>query len=186
MRRTRPRFQLTIRQLLIAVVFSAVGFAAMLPFRRAGGAGPFLVDTFLVEVPFIAMLWSILTLVLVRRGPIKDWLLRALWSFPACVILGWVLLTSFYADVSALAVVVLDVVALTAFVLILRWVIPSRCPACRWFSLLRDRAADDPDLTAVPNAHWCVFCARRFRRWYRGDWEEVGEKDEVAESGTMR
>jgi hypothetical protein len=186
MRRTRPRFQLTIRQLLIAVVFSAVGFAAMLPFRRAGGAGLFLVDTFLVEVPFIAMLWSVLTLVLVRRGPMKDWLLRALWSVPACVILGWVLLTSFYADVSYLAMFVFDGIALTAFVLIFRWLIPSRCPNCRWFSLLRDRAADDPDPTAVPNAHWCVCCARRFRRWYRGDWEEVAEGDGSAESGTMR
>ena len=79
----------TVRQMMKLVVFAAVASLCLVPVVRRAEIGavswPFAV---LMEAVAIPMVLAIVAFPLVKRGPLKDWVIRALLLTSVGVILG--------------------------------------------------------------------------------------------------
>jgi hypothetical protein len=174
----RPR--LTLRQMMKLVAFGAVASACLAPALRLveGGVGHW---TFflLMEAVVIPLALALVAFPLVRKGLLKDWLIRALLMCSVGVALGWavamlVWVVNFtvsrgvpvdYPFLSGI-VVVIFVLGL-AFTLLLRRAMPGHCPECKRLTLL-------PDALVISNerAYRCLCCEGRFWK-FSGSWKAV-------------
>ena len=178
--RLRPR--ITIRHLAVLVAFAAVASAVVMPRARGSLTPQRFLAIVLVELPYPLL---IPTLILVRRGAFKTWLLSFLCSVPLAWFAAW-LMTETWSfvrhgwDHERINFVLLgfllscDSIVVGCPVVLTKWSVPRICPACRRPSLLRDSAIphnDRSDRSSEPRS--CVACGSRFRRERRGDWVDV-------------
>lgn len=122
--------------------------------------------------------------VLLRPHPTRDWLVWILVCLPPglCLFLLDVLFvcaTVFFMARRDWTVVFLaadgSLCSLFLSGLLIRSLIPKRCPNCRHHWLLRDRAGDRDLMFAVPprKAYWCRSCGGRFCYWPKRPWEPI-------------
>jgi len=178
---TRPfRPKLTLRQMMKLVAFGAVASLCLAPGIRLAEAGagrwPFVL---LLEAVAIPLVLALVAFPLVRKGPLKDWLIRALLTVSVGFALGWAVallawVVNFHATrrtpvdypfLSGIGVVIL--VLGSALALLLRRVVPGRCPECQRPTLLPD-ALDQPETTRE-RVYQCLSCEGRFRKLH-GAW----------------
>lgn len=180
-RRFRPR--MTLRQIGVLVVFAAVAMAVVTPIgRSAADSGQFVLRS-AIELPYVLILP---TLILVRRGPLKGWMVAALCGVPLVAFLTFLNLLGLtgragpdfqMGDLPTAGLVVLgmaDALILGGLAYLGRWVIPRFCPTCRRRAMLRDPSV--PRSRAFPrpgDARTCLACGSRFRRSRRGPWVDV-------------
>ncbi len=182
--RTRPlRLKLTVRQMMKLVAFSAiVSFCLVQGIRfeqelaaPSGSKRPVASWVFVLAVEGVAipLVLAIVALPLVRKGPLKDWVIRILLLVPVSATL-LVLLVVFV--VSAIArrgplarddpgMLVLGgsiIVFGWAFAHFLRRAVPGRCPECRLPTLLSTLAITRR--LTKERVYQCLTCEGRFRK----------------------
>jgi hypothetical protein len=178
---TRPfRPKLTLRQMMKLVAFGAVASLCLAPGVRLaeGGAGRWSF-VLLVEAVVIPLVLALVAFPLVRKGPLKDWLIRALLIVSVGVALAWavvllVWVINFHASrrvpldypfVSGIVAVI--IVLGSALGILLRRVMPGRCPECQQPMLLPD--AQVQRRTTKERVYQCLSCEGRFRKLH-GAW----------------
>jgi hypothetical protein len=162
------------------VVFGAVASACLAPALRLADAGaaswP---DLLLAEAVAIQLALALTAMVLVRRGPHRDWIILALLTPSVVVVFGVivVLLADLVRNALALMawgqaptmvplIVVGSLAALgigPALIVLLRRVLPRVCPYCRRPLLLRER-----DLgvgSGRTSTYRCAGCGNGSRYW---------------------
>jgi hypothetical protein len=192
----RIRSAPTVRQMMKLVVFAAVASLCLVPVVRWAEIGavswPFAA---LMEAVSIPMVLAITAFPLVERGPLKDWLIRALLLTSVGVILGaaiysmvwgavgpqslnlWARATGMTVGFLRAVIVVLGV----PFGILVHQLVPGRCPACRKARLLPDASIQVQPRAAPERAYRCLSCDRRF--WKKdGSWSAV--ELELAENFT--
>ena len=172
-----PRF--TIRQMMILTVLVAVTCAIVAPILRTRWA--YWQEVWLFLSLVLPLVWALIVVVLVRRGPVKDWGVLCLLFIPLGVVLGGMvimevlILWSTRSGVSRLVLlapmVAADAAAAYGFAPWFRRMVPKRCPSCRRLGLLRDLAGDSRSRSQPRDTHWCFRCGDRVRRWLGGEWE---------------
>lgn len=176
---TRPfRPKLTLRQMMKLVAFGAVASLCLAPGIRLAGPGgwPFVL---LLEAVAVPLVLALVAFPLVRKGPLKDWLVRALLTVSVGFALGWAVallawVINFHASrrvpidypfVSGIVVVI--IVLGSALALLLRRVVPGRCPECQQPTLLPDALVQPR--TTKERVYQCLSCEGRFRKRH-GAW----------------
>lgn len=180
----QPRLlRLGIRQMLALVGFGAIGALVLTPMVRLLQLE--VVDwpeVVLVGIVTVSSSWALSALLLIRRGPFRDWFVMVLLSLTLCTILVIaVVLIAFAHPREASGIVFAGglarlIVALLTFAMILGGlilaclfvlsrVIPKRCPRCRWWLLVRDvrsdvRAEAGPFVRQIP-VRQCLGCGQR-------------------------
>jgi hypothetical protein len=176
-----------MRGLMKLVVALATASACMTPFTRLVDLG--MADWKSVAVAgtvVVPLVLAVASFPLVRRGPLKDWLIAALLTcavVAAFVLVNVFLLLTFGAmlsrgmlpradDLVQLAILMASEFVLGAgLVFLARRVVPRRCPQCRRFLLLRDNRLGSPRPEPWrPVPYLCLGCEARFLRVFR-DWE---------------
>jgi hypothetical protein len=177
----------TVRQMMKLVVFAAVASLCLVPVVRWAEIGavswPFAV---LMEAVAIPMVLAIVAFPMVRSGPLKDWLIRALLMTSVGVILAAAIYSlcwgavgpqslNLWAGSTGMTVGFLrEVIVVLAFPFILLWqqLVPRLCPACKRWRLLPDGIIRIPTRTAPERAYRCLACDGRF--WKKdGSWSAV-------------
>ncbi len=181
------RFVLTLRQMMKLVVFAAVASLCLAPMVRWAEVGavswPFAILMAAVAIPLVL---AIAAFPMVKPGPLKDWLIRALLMTSLGVILGAAIYSLFCASVGPqslnlwarstgitvgflwVVIVILGV----PFILLLKELVPGRCPACKKWRLLPDAMIRVPPQAASERAYRCLSCHGRF--WKKsGSWSDV-------------
>ncbi len=166
--RVRPlRLTLTLLQMMKLVVFAAVASLCLVPMVRLAEVGavswPFAVLMGAVAIP---MVLAIVAFPLIKRGPLKDWLIRALLMTSVGVILlaaiylilwGAVGLQSLNLWARSTAITVgflwgVIVVLGVPFLFLVQPLVPGRCPACKKWRLLQDATIRVPPRPAPERA----------------------------------
>lgn len=170
----RPRFQFTLRQMLLAVFFCALASSALAPIARASSSDRvFLILVEGIVVPPIAALSIRLVC---RPSPWTLWFATALGFWPV-VMVGGILVygvcQSWLTDQPGLTTVLLPfTLGWSVFGLwVWRGFAPKRCPACGRPMLRVEGRRDLEDRHKPPYTARCVWCKGRFRRWHLGQWE---------------
>jgi hypothetical protein len=177
--------------MMIAVLYAAVGCAFVASFVRAAGRTPEASVGGAILLGSIAtlMVWGVLTLLLVRQGPLRDWLVTLFWASAlavpvALMIAGllsaaWENILVFGVELPGGSALILAGLLAYFLALIIRRVIWYRCPACRRRRLLRDTR--DATEAAVPRrnreflpAYRCLSCDRLFLRASRA-WRSIDD-----------
>jgi hypothetical protein len=185
-RRLRPR--MTLRQYGVLIVFVAIALAVLTPIGRSAWGFWDFAMLGAVELPY-ALLLPIL--VLVRRGPIKDWIVSAFCAVPIVAFLIYINFVAVTGQIAPMAFIhnhhvtpLLVVVAFADFVLLpllarlVRRVIPGSCPNCGRRAMLRDPSVPrSRDFPRPGDARACLACGSRFRRQRRGPWFDVDDLD---------
>ncbi len=159
-RQLRPR--MTLRQLGVLVVFAAIASAVARPRGNSGNGADELILRVAIEVPYALILPAVF---LVRRGPLKNWLLSALCCAP---LLGFLL----FLHVEVLPTIgpmvligVVDVGMIGMLIYFGRWLVPLACPNCGRWALLRDGSVPRSSRFRPPSdPRTCLACGSRFRR----------------------
>jgi hypothetical protein len=184
MRRGRarlPQLRLSLGQMMKLVIFAAAACASVAPMAQ-------LYDVGVIHDVGAVVIWSavaaplacaVAAFPLVRGGPFKDWLIRALLANSVAVALGFAihLLTwsailwfrggSLYGFSFLQTAAVVTVLSF-ALVVLLRRVIPGWCPACRSPTLIPDLPVRD----GPRNAFRCLVCDGQFQK-RDGAWKVV-------------
>jgi uncharacterized membrane protein YqjE len=194
-----PRLRLTLRQMMKLVIFAAIASASVAPIARLKKLGvtpnwSAVCGWGAVVVPLVS---ALVAFPLVRKGPLKDWLIRALLMTSVTVTLGFAiyLLASIY-NLSVSRGVPLDYRFLTAtagvvFVLggaliFLLWrVIPGWCPDCKSPMLIPDVSIRSLPGSAPAQAYRCLTCDGRYQK-LDGTWrllppDPVPRRQELAD-----
>jgi hypothetical protein len=176
----------TVRQMMKLVVFAAVASLCLVPMVRLAEMGavswPFAV---LLEAVAIPLVLALLAFPMVKRGPLKDWLIRALLLTSVGVILGAAIYSLVWASVgppslnlwagSGMTVeFVWQVIFVLGipFILLLRELMPGRCPVCKKSQLLPDATIRVRPRAAPERAYRCLSCNGHF--WKNdGSWSAV-------------
>jgi hypothetical protein len=140
-----------------------------------------------VELPYVLL---IPMMVLVRRGPIKWWLISALCALPIAAFLIYINVVAVTGRIAPFVSVrpfwypILVVVALVDLLLLYilarfgRRLIPDRCPNCGRSAMLRDPTVPrSRQFPRLGDARACLACGSRFRRLRHGPWFDVDELD---------
>jgi hypothetical protein len=178
--RTRPfRLKLTVRQMMKLVAFSAIVLFCVVEGRRLEEELGW-VFVLVMEGVAIPLVLAIVALPLVRKGPLKDWLIRILLlipvSFTLVMVPGIFLVSAsrWASDDPGMLVIggciILGCIIVLGWTLLqfLRRAVPGRCPECRLPTLL----------PSVPitrrftreGVYQCVSCQGRFRK-LSGAWK---------------
>jgi hypothetical protein len=180
------RLKLTLRQLMKLVVFGAVASSSLAPMVHLAEIGavtwPFV---FLLESMAIPLVLALVMFPLVRQGPLKDWLIRALLMTSAGVGLGAAIYSLVWASKGPQSLNIWATSGMTvgmvwAFVVvlgfpfaILLWkVTPGWCPACRAPMLVPDASMLDRLESTRKRPYRCLSCEARFRK-LQGSWRAV-------------
>src|SRR5262249_45118749 len=128
----------------------------------------------LMEAVAIPLVLALVAFPLVRKGPLKDWLIRILLMVSVGFALGWavallVWVINFHAtrrvpiDYPVLSGIVVVIIALgLALALLLRRVVPGRCPECQRPTLLASAVIQRG--LAKGTMYQCLCCSGRFRK----------------------
>src|ERR1035441_2929942 len=86
-----PRFRLTLRQMMKLVIVAAVASASVAPFVRFKeiGATPTWTAVYSWAAFVVPLVSALVAFPLVRKGPLKDWLIRVLLMTSVAVALGF-------------------------------------------------------------------------------------------------
>ncbi len=180
-----PGFRLSLTQMMKLVLFAAVASASVAPMahlREAGVIGSWIVVILWggVAAPLACALMAFLV---IRRGPFKDWLIRAFLLASVGVALGYAIyLEAWAAYLATRGKLLYDfsfietagVIALLGFaaaVLLLR-VIPRWCPVCRLPALIPDVSARGGNRTENDRAYRCLACDDLYWK-HNGGWESA-------------
>jgi hypothetical protein len=172
----------TLRQMMKLVAFAAIASLCLVPILRWVEIGavswPFAI---LMEAVAIPMVLAIVALPMVRRGPLKDWLIRALLLTSIVIILGAAVYSLFWgatgpqtlnlwARSTGMTVGFLRGVIIVLglpFIALLHRLVPGRCPVCRQRRLLPDATIRVPSGTRPERAYRCLTC-------HGGFWKKEG------------
>jgi hypothetical protein len=184
-RRLRPR--MTLRHYGVLIVFVAIALAVLTPIARSARGFWDFAMLAAVELPYVLLLP---VLVLVRRGPIKVWLISALCALPIAAFLIYINFVAVTGQIAPFVFIhhfsppILVVVAIADFVLLPllarlgRGLIPGTCPNCGRSAMLRDPSVPrSREFPRLGDARACLACGSRFRRLRHGPWFDVDELD---------
>jgi len=180
------RLKLTLRQSMKLVVFGAVASLILAPMVRLAETGavtwPFV---FLLESMAIPLALALVMFPLVRQGPLKDWLIRALLLTSVGVGLGAAIYSLVWASKGPRSLNIWATSGMTVgivwafvvvlgfpFVVLLRKVMPGWCPACRAPTLVPDASMPDRLEFTRKRTYRCLSCEARFRKLH-GSWRAV-------------
>ena len=179
----RPVFQFTIRQMMILVVLAATFCAGLLPAMRADvKSWPEMV---LFECIFVPMVLALVILILVRPGPVKDWMMAVLPLAPvgaivlAIFVAQWAVLRFLFRHGWAgilLALICLISILFVNFSLVgvfsvwIGWLRPRRCPHCGKWWMIHARWREPPEFLNRQACRWCLSCNSQFVRREDGTW----------------
>jgi hypothetical protein len=186
----RPR--LTLRQVMKLVIFGAVASMCLAPMMRLAENGavswPF---ALLLEAVAIPLVLAVAVFPLVRKGPLKDWLIRALLLTSTGIGLGAAVYSLAWAargprSLNVWANSGMPVGMAWAFVVVLgipfailfRKVVPGWCPACRAPTLVPDGPVRGRPESTPERASRCLACGERFQK-LRGSWRAVPSDPET-------
>jgi hypothetical protein len=174
--RVRPlRLTLTLRQMMKLVVFGAVASMCLAPMWRLADAGVVTWPQMLLgEAVAIPTVLAVVAFPIVRKGPRRDWLIRALLATSLGIGLLSTIYALFWASVgppslnlwagSGATVGFFRAVIVIfgfLFALLLRQVVPGWCPACRRFALLPYSTIRIRPESAPERAYQCLSCKGR-------------------------
>jgi hypothetical protein len=179
----RLRARITLRQFGVLIVFVALALAVLTPIgRSAWGFWDFALLA-AVELPYALLLP---VLFLVRRGPIKNWIVSVLCAVPLVAFLGYANYVAMTGNIAPnlfvhpispqilVVVAIADSFLLAGLAYLVRRVIPRRCPACGRPALLLDPSVPrSRDFSGSSRARSCLACGSRFRRTRPGPWVDV-------------
>jgi hypothetical protein len=165
------------------VVLAAVAAACLAPMVRLAEIGavswPF---ALLMEAIAIPLVLALVTFPLARRGPLKDWLVRALLMTSAGVGLGAAIYSLLWASIGPPSLNIWATPGMTVgfvlpcivvlglpFALLLRKVVPGWCPSCRSPTLIPDASVRSRPESGQERAYRCPCCEGRFRK-HQGSW----------------
>lgn len=168
----RPfRPSLSIRQMMKLVVFGAIASACLAPGYHLIELG---VSTWsgslIMEGVIVPLALALTAFPLVRKGPIKDWLIRALLLVSVTVALGVAIYLLIFIiagwasrrmslEVAFLAYDALGLAVLgLAFVLLARGLVPRRCPDCSRFTMILDAKATISPRDVRGKSYLCLCC----------------------------
>ena len=173
----RVRLTLSLRQMMKLVVFAAAASACVAPFVQLMDMGLASWSVVLVwgavAVPLVLALTAF---PMVRRGPLKDWLIRVFLlisvgdalGFAISVLVWFVsesvrrrvpLVYSFLGQIAGI-IIILGL----ALVVLLRKVVPRRCPDCRWRTLIPDATSSSGPGDNRTRCYQCLRCQGRFEK----------------------
>lgn len=180
-RRLRPR--ITLRQIGVLIVFVAITLAVLIPIGRSAWSHWAFAMLAAVELPYALLIPMVM---LVRRGPLKDWIVSVLCLIPLVAFLGYVNYVGLTGNIAPnlylhdssppmlVVVAIADTFLLAGLLYLGRRVIPRRCPACGRPTLLRDPSVPrSRDFPGSRLARSCLACGSRFRRNRLGPWVDV-------------
>ena len=188
----RPWTALTLRQMMKLVVFGAVGSFCLVPMIRLAEIGavgwPFAILMDAVAIPLVLALAAF---PIVSRGPKKDWQIRGLLMTSLAVILGSAIYSLTWGSVGPQSLNIwaagsgftvgslwfVIVVVGIPLMLLLRQIVPGRCPACRRSPLVPDTTIHARPDAAPERVYRCATCKGRFRK-DGGSWSAVSA-DEI-------
>jgi hypothetical protein len=180
----RCRLSLTLRQMTKLVVFAAVASACLAAGVQHAEMFPQAwFGTLMTEAVVVPLMLAVTTFPLVRQGPQKDWLIRALlmvaiamaWS-DAFIYLGRAILLltrgqHFYEFSWILTLA--TVIILPGPLAWLFWTcLPGKCPHCRRSSLLRYSSGQPRFGMSGNPIYQCLCCEGRYRKRER-NWEPL-------------
>jgi hypothetical protein len=169
------------------VAFVAIASLCLVPVVRWAEMGavswPFAILMEAVAVPIVL---AIVAFPLIRRGPLKDWMIRALLMISVGVILAaaiysliwgatgpqslnlWARSTGLTVGFLRYVIVVLGL----PFLLLLQRLVPRFCPVCKKLRLLPDATIAVTLGTGAERPYRCLTCDGRF--WKdRGSWRAI-------------
>ena len=184
-RRLRPR--MTLRQLAVLIVFAALAMAVLTPIGRLTSNLWNFAMIAAVELPYVLL---IPVLFLVRRGPIKSWIVSVLCAMPVLAFLIYIHVVAVTGHIAPMIftrkfepsilvmVAFVDLMLLPLVARIGRRVILDFCPNCGRLAMLRDPSVPrSRDFPRIEDARTCLACGSRFRRQPGGPWFDVDELD---------
>jgi hypothetical protein len=186
----RPRLTLSMRQMMKLVIFAAVASVCVTPVARSVDLGFVTWTAVLVwSIVVVPLVLALVALPLVRKGPLKDWLIRTLLLISVGGALGfliWFLVRILYTlsrrpaasldDYAFLSLTVGVIGSIVVFSLacagLVREVAPRRCPDCRWLTLVPDTATTTRPRADRVRLYQCLSCQGRFEK-HLNSWAEV-------------
>jgi hypothetical protein len=177
-RRRIPRFRLTLGQMMKLVIFAAVACAAVAPVAQLKQYGVIHDWTaVLIWASVAAPLACAVTLFpVIRRGPLRDWLIRVFLLVSVSAALGYALYFVgwevflvmrwgqwLYGFSWLEAATVVPVLSL-AFIFLLWRVVPGWCPDCRLPMLVPEVCLRDATGTRPANASRCLACGGQYKK----------------------
>jgi hypothetical protein len=175
------------------VVFGAIASACSAPGVRLAAVGVGSWSFFLLlDAVVIPLVLALVAFPLVRKGLLKNWLIRALLMVSVGVALGWavamlVWVVNFHAsrripvDYLFLSSIVIVITLLgLALSLLLRRVVPGTCPECKRLTLLPDSPAGVRPSISKEWIYQCLSCEGRFWK-IQGRWNAAPHCTRAAE-----
>ena len=178
------RLQLTLRQMMKLVVLAgvasaclAVGFEHWTMFRQAH------FSVVMTEAVVIPLVLAVIAFPLVRRGPLKDWMIRALLF--AAIAMAWT--DAFIYLVRAILLwnrgrhfyqfpwfaTIAEVILLPCILAWLFWTcLPGKCPDCRRFRLIRYSSGRLLSESIGTPSYDCMRCEGRYQK-RDGNWNSL-------------
>jgi hypothetical protein len=168
------------------VAFGAVASLCLAPgIRLAEGSAGGWSFVLLLEAVATPLVLALVAFPLVQKGPLKDWLVRTLLMVSVSFALGWavallVWVINFHAsrrvpvDYPFLSGIVVVIIVLgLALTLLLRRVVPGRCPECQQPTLLPDALVQPR--SAKERVYQCLLCEGRFQKLH-GAWNAASPR----------
>ncbi len=181
----RPRLTLSMRQMMKLVIFASAASACVTPFARLVDMGVARWSSVLVwSAVAVPLVLALVAFPLVRRGPLKDWLIRTFLLISVGDALGfaiflvvWVLYESVRRrasfDYAFLASATGGILLLGfAFILLVRKVVLRRCPDCRWPGLILVATIPSRTREDRTRRYRCLSCQGQFEK-HLDSWEPV-------------
>jgi hypothetical protein len=181
----------TLGDLMKLVVFTAVVLACLAPALRVAAEERVPVGLLIVfEGMAMPLALALATLVMLRPGPVKDWLVRAPVVIVLAIWLGMLIVVLTEVAASAGGPVrrfpTADLILFASMAVVLslalfalgRRLVPGWCPTCRLPTLLHTRLPGSLPNRRDVGLHQCVSCGGRFRKS-----ERVWEALPAAETG---
>jgi hypothetical protein len=174
----RPfRPSLSLRQMMKLVLFGGIASACMAPAFHLVEIGVATWPAFLIlEAVSVPLVLALAAFPLVKRGPPKDWLIRASLLVSVTVAIGFAIYLPVFIyagwsgrrgrpDLTFLATDVLVVGLLgLAFVLLARGILPRRCRGCSRLTLILDAKATVSPEDISGKSYLCLCCQGHFRQ----------------------
>jgi DNA-directed RNA polymerase subunit RPC12/RpoP len=173
------RFQFSMVQMMKLVVLGAVASLCLAPGYRLVELGVSTWPGFLIlEGVSVPLALALAVFPLVRRGPLKDWTIRALLLSSVSIALGFAAYLMFlivihihrvFAELSfilfdSLAIGVLGFCLAT----LVRGLIPVRCPECSRRAMIREVKATHAPEAVAGRAYRCLNCGAELLRSEEG------------------
>jgi hypothetical protein len=172
------------------VAFAAIASVCLVPVVRWAEMGavswPFAI---LMEAVAVPMVLAIVAFPLLRSGPLKDWMIRALLMLSVGVILAAAIYSliwgatgpqslNLWARSTSLTVGFLRYVIMVLglpFLLLLQRLVPRLCPVCKRLRLLPDATIPVSLGTGSERPYRCLTCDGRFGKRH-GSWSAMPER----------